>query len=184
MNETICPCCGHDEIGEAVVGYEGERIRICIGCEATWRADERPRHDTAIGLAERVGGDGMSWDLVDAESAVLVYLVGPGDRPAFSAVADHLWGMGCDIDTDGDSGFPDDHAWTELSLRLRVLNPWQQVHIDPVSTAPLVLAIRSPGERLALQAAQFLQTRAGGELVTQWPRISADAGGAHPTNRQ
>jgi hypothetical protein len=46
-------------------------------------------------------------------------LTSPGSRPPFYRVAQHLWGAGCNFDSDGDSDFPDARDWTELTVVLR-----------------------------------------------------------------
>lgn len=97
------------------------------------------------------------------EIETVLYLVGPKARPPFGLVADHLWGPDANIDSDGDSRFPTDGAWTELSLSLRAEED-QYVHIDPVSTVPLILKIRSGNARLAAKAASFLQGVTGGAI--------------------
>src|SRR5688572_13636966 len=42
-----------------------------------------------------------------------VQIKAPGPRPEFYRIAEHLWGAGCNVDSDGDSCSPDDHDWTE-----------------------------------------------------------------------
>lgn len=48
-----------------------------------------------------------------------VQITPEGPLPACYLVAEHLWGPGCNIDSDGDSKTPDDRHWTELTLTLR-----------------------------------------------------------------
>lgn len=83
----------------------------------------------------------------------------PGPRPAFYRVAEHLWGAGCNVDSDGDSRTTDDDQWTELTLILR-----NSSHIEPLSLTPLVLLIRASQADLGQKAAQFIQSVAGGTL--------------------
>ncbi|WP_025131369.1 hypothetical protein [Pseudomonas sp. PH1b] len=87
----------------------------------------------------------------------------PGPRPAYYRVAEHLWGTGCNVDSDGDSRTPDDEQWTELPLRLRDASE-QRLDIDPLSLVPLVLIIRASQAALAEKAAHFIQSAAGGTL--------------------
>ena len=47
------------------------------------------------------------------------HLSSPGKRPPFYELAQHLWGVGCDVDSDGNSSNPDATDWTELTIRLR-----------------------------------------------------------------
>jgi len=93
-------------------------------------------------------------------------LTASGPRPPYYSLAEHLWGAGCDFDSDGDSKEPDATDWTELTVILRSA-PEQRVDIDPVDDQELlVLAIRSDCEELARRAAEFLQREAGGELAS------------------
>ncbi|MBS7561901.1 hypothetical protein DMX09_16080 [Pseudomonas protegens] len=87
----------------------------------------------------------------------------PGPRPAFYRVAEHLWGAGCNVDSDGDSRTADDEQWTELTLILRDSSQ-QRLDIDPLSLAPLVLLIRASQAGLGERAAHFIQSVAGGTL--------------------
>ncbi len=99
-----------------------------------------------------------------------VYLSSPGPRPFFGDVAEHLWGPGCDYDSDGndDEALPD--GWTELTVTLRP-DDTQRVDIDPLDDRePLVLVIRSEHEGLARRTANFLRASAGGELSNDPPQ--------------
>lgn len=92
-------------------------------------------------------------------------LSSPGNRPPYYALAEHVWGLGCDIDSDGNSSTPDATDWTELTIRLRS-KAEERIDVDPVgSTEPLVLSIRSENGELAHRAAVFLRDAAGGELT-------------------
>lgn len=93
-------------------------------------------------------------------------LHGPGPRPAFYLVAEHLWGTGCNVDSDGDSRSAADDQWTELTLILRA-DSTQRLDIDPLSATPLVLAISASRIELGRQAGEFLQARCGGTLELQ-----------------
>jgi hypothetical protein len=92
------------------------------------------------------------------------YLVAPGDRPPYGRVADHLWGSKANIDSDGDSRTPNDTQWTELSLILRGSQVKAEIHIDPVSEAPLVLKIRSLNAGLAERTVIFLSDQTAGTI--------------------
>jgi hypothetical protein len=98
-----------------------------------------------------------------------LYLISPGPRPFGGEVVEHLWGPGCDYDSDrnADQLFCD--GWTELTVALRP-ECEKRVDIDPLDDRePLILVIRSERETLARQAATFLQTTAGGELSDHPP---------------
>ena len=98
------------------------------------------------------------------EHEYIIHLVNPGPRPPYYLVAEHLWGPGCDVDSDGDSDTPEDSKWVELSLFLRGATKADQVHIDPVSEDPLVLAVRSPSQSLCERVVTFLLAISGGSI--------------------
>jgi hypothetical protein len=92
-------------------------------------------------------------------------LSSPGNRPPYYALAEHIWGAGCDIDSDGNSSSPDATNWTELTMSLRPRGD-ERIDIDPLSaTEPLVLSIRSEKAELAHRAAIFLRDATGGHLT-------------------
>lgn len=99
-------------------------------------------------------------------------LTAPGPRPPHYTVAEHLWGSGCDFDSDGNSDDPEATDWTELTVTLRAAG-WEQdndeaerVDIDPIGTGqPLILGIVSENAELARRAAEYLHQQAGGELT-------------------
>lgn len=95
----------------------------------------------------------------------ILYLVSPHARPAYYLVAEYLWGANADIDSDGDSRWPGDEEWTELSLILRNSSDSAQVHIDPVSTDPLILQIRSPDAGLTERVANYLSKQTEGVVA-------------------
>lgn len=96
---------------------------------------------------------------MDIEHTIKITL--PGPRPEFYRIAEHLWGMNCDIDSDGDCVTPDDQQWTELTLSLRA-SPTERLDIDPFSLSPLVLVIRSRQALLCQKAAEFIVSFSGG----------------------
>ena len=81
-----------------------------------------------------------------------------------TAIVEHLWGTGSNVNSDGDSRSPDDRRWTELSLELRS-SPGLRVDVDPVELQPLVLEVRSNHESLARELAKFLAKESGGSLI-------------------
>jgi|SRR5687768_14211436 hypothetical protein len=98
-----------------------------------------------------------------------IYLIAPGSRPSSHDVAEHLWGQGCDYDSDGNADQPESVSWTELTAALRP-DCEQRIDVDPLDDRePLVLVIRSEHEPLARRAAIFLQSSAGGELSDTAP---------------
>jgi len=94
----------------------------------------------------------------------------PGLRPYFGDVAEHLWGPGCNYDSDGNEDEAPPDGWTELTVALRPVRNEQRVDVDPLDDRePLVLVICSENEELARKAAIFLQSEAGGELSDDPP---------------
>jgi hypothetical protein len=99
------------------------------------------------------------------------FLAGPGPRPPYREVAHHLWGEGCDVDSDGNSE-PDPATpdWTELTVILRP-GETQRIDVDPIvdeehgQIRPLILIVTSQNEALARKAAHFLRDRCGGRLT-------------------
>lgn len=101
------------------------------------------------------------------------YLISPGPRRPYYSVAEHLWGAGCNIDSDGDSDTPDSSDWTELTLILRSgLEDGPRVDVVPLDGPLPILWIRSDEEALAGRAAAFLLEKAGGTLSREPPRAS------------
>ena len=90
-------------------------------------------------------------------------VISPGPRPPFGQVADHLWDVGCDVDSDGNSRSPDDREWTELTVILRS-DTEQRVDVDPISNDPLVLRVHSSNQLLCYRAAEFIASVSGGGL--------------------
>jgi len=93
----------------------------------------------------------------------LVNIVKPGPRPPFDQVAEHLWGANCNIDSDGDSRTLWYTQWTELTIELRDADK-PRVDVDPISTDPLVLQVRSFSAHLAQEVAGFIAGRSGGVI--------------------
>src|SRR5258708_24768688 len=103
-----------------------------------------------------------------------IYLIALGPRPFSGDLAEHLWGPGCNYDSDcNDDQAPPD-GWTELTVSLRP-DCEQRVDIDPLDDRePLILVIRSDDEELARKAAIYLRSEAGGELSDDAPQDPND----------
>lgn len=96
------------------------------------------------------------------------FLVDPGPRPSHGLAA-HLWGAGCDVDSDGNSTTESDRNWTELTLILRPACQ-ERIDVDPLDyLQPLVLVIRSEDHDLASKTALFLHRASGGTLSDTAP---------------
>ena len=89
-----------------------------------------------------------------------------GPRPPFGEIAEHLWGMGVDFDSDGDSTSASDPHWKQLTVERR-LPPVERVDINLVSDRPLVLKVVASSQSLARRAAEFLRDKTDGHLVQQ-----------------
>ncbi|WP_231666480.1 hypothetical protein [Pseudomonas quasicaspiana] len=88
-----------------------------------------------------------------------------GPLPAFYCIAEHLWGTGCDVDSDGDCTGSDDRHWTELTLSLRGTSE-ERIDIDPLSFMPLTLVIRSAHAILCQRVADYIVSVSGGTIGT------------------
>jgi len=95
------------------------------------------------------------------------FVVNPGPRPPFSCIAEALWGA-VGFDSDGDSRYPGDTAWTELTIQRRPRCD-ERVDIDPVSESPLVLKVSASAPGLAERAARLLAGHSGAVVVSEWP---------------
>ena len=95
------------------------------------------------------------------------FLAEPGPRPPFSDLAEYLWGKGVDFDSDGNSTFPQDGSWTELTIQRRP-DYLERVDIDPVSVHPLVLKVYSSSEDMVERVVRFLEQSCGGSVLTNW----------------
>lgn len=83
--------------------------------------------------------------------------------PAFNCIAEHLWGTGCNVDSDGDCASPEDRQWTELTLSLRGTSG-ERIDIDLLSLMPLTLVIRSSHPTLCQRAADYIVSVSGGTI--------------------
>lgn len=92
-----------------------------------------------------------------------INVVQPGPRPPYYRVAEHLWGAGCNIDSDGNSETPEDSRWTELTIELRGSDE-KRVDIDPLSSEPLILQVRATSPALAEETAKFIVEWSGGKV--------------------
>ena len=141
---------------------------------------KRPIADTnGCPLCKRSGGhddsDCLRLSLRDTLSSLIghsqkimptcysIQITPEGPLPAFYCIAEHLWGAGCDVDSDGDCISPDDRQWTELTLSLRGTSG-ERLDIDPLSIMPLTLVIRSARAVLCQRAADYIGSVSGGSV--------------------
>jgi len=98
----------------------------------------------------------------------VLFVVHPGPRPPIVRVAEHLWGVGVDFDSDGNSSQPNDTLWTELTLQRRPSYD-QRVDVDPTSQDPLVLRVASDDAILTYKVANYLAEYCRATVVPDWP---------------
>lgn len=65
-----------------------------------------------------------------------------GPRPPFGHLLDHIWGEGCNTDSDGDSFPAASTEWTELIAYPRDISG-RGINIQPTSHEPLILLVSS-----------------------------------------
>lgn len=90
-----------------------------------WPATGKPCHRlalTRLPLNSRAGY---------MEEKFSLYVMEPGSRPQFPAVAHYVWGMET-IDSDDSSRQPNDNHWTELTI-IRCSTNSERLDIGPVS---------------------------------------------------
>ncbi len=78
-----------------------------------------------------------------------------GPMPLFVKVAEALWGVGVDYDSDGDSSFPEDTNWRELTVILRP-DYDERVDIDPDGDDRNSIILRSDSQVLLTRTLNFL----------------------------
>jgi hypothetical protein len=97
-------------------------------------------------------------------NAHAIQIRAPGPRPEFYLIAEHLWGIGCEIDSDGNSLTPEDREWTELTISLRSSHE-DRVDIDQLSVDPLVLVVHSVKAELCKRTVDFIISVSGGTVT-------------------
>src|SRR6218665_252337 len=93
----------------------------------------------------------------------IIHIHSPGPRPPFYLIAEHLWGPGCDVASDGNSTTREDQSWTELNLLSRLSPPLRR-EICPVPVSPLILAVCSSQQSLCRMTSDFIVAYSGGTL--------------------
>jgi hypothetical protein len=101
------------------------------------------------------------------------YLSAPGPRPPYGEVVDHVYGIGSNVDTEGDSYPAQSTEWTELYMQLRPplddlhrKNPLVQVWMDEDKK---VMCVGSDDEALAVRTATYLADRTGATMTSEPP---------------
>ena len=75
--------------------------------------------------------------------------------PPYYKISETLWGKDSDVDSDGNSMFPESEDWTELTLILRS-DKVQRIDIDPVDGSTNHI-LTSEDEELARMTLSFLK---------------------------
>ncbi len=79
-----------------------------------------------------------------------------GAMPPYYHIAEHIWGKGVDIDSDGNSKMPLSTDWSELTLVLRK-DTAQRIDIDPIEGKEKYLKLEAANEELANSVYLFLK---------------------------
>lgn len=82
-----------------------------------------------------------------------VQVIGP--MPPYFKVAEALWGVGVDFDSDGDSSFPEDTCWRELTVILRP-DYDERIDIDPDDDDRNSIIVKSDSQALLARTLHFL----------------------------
>ena len=79
-----------------------------------------------------------------------------GPRPPFGEVVAHVFGVGANVDTDGDSATPSATDWTWLYMRQRPSQGSPVVLVQFADDRPDLMIVSSDDEALAQKTAAFL----------------------------
>lgn len=79
-----------------------------------------------------------------------------GELPAYYKIADVLWGVDADIDSDGNSETAESTSWSELTLILRS-DTEQRLEIDPDEKGERFLLVSSMKEDLVTKTIDYLK---------------------------
>ncbi|WP_415896406.1 hypothetical protein [Neptuniibacter sp. QD57_21] len=79
------------------------------------------------------------------------------ELPPYYKIAEYLWGIDADYDSDGDSINPESGNWTELTLILRA-DEAQRIDVDPVSGKEQTLSLVASTEELLEKTITYLES--------------------------
>lgn len=96
-----------------------------------------------------------------------VKIKGVGLRPPYGEVVDHVYGIGANVDTDGDSSTPSSIDWTWLCMCQRPTRNAPVVEAILSDDRSDVMIVASEDRQLAYRAAEFLAARTGGKLINE-----------------
>lgn len=86
------------------------------------------------------------------------------DLPPYRQLAEAIWGVGVDFDSDGDSSHPDATGWRELTLTLRPHDA-DRLDIDPMEGATDTIRLRATSQVLLGRAIAFLESTGSIRIV-------------------
>ena len=85
---------------------------------------------------------------------VEIEIIGP--MPAYYKIADHIWGVDADIDSDGNSETAESTDWNELTIILRS-DREQRIDIETISSKENSLLLCASSKELSESAMRFLR---------------------------
>jgi hypothetical protein len=95
-----------------------------------------------------------------------IVIAGVGPRPPFRDVVEHVYGIGTDVDTMGDSHPPERTDWTWLCMSLRPTSrDLPDVEVSMSVDQPTCMIVLAHNEELATRTAAFLALRTGGIVL-------------------
>ena len=100
----------------------------------------------------------------DFQFEISIARVGP--RPPYRELVDHVYGIGANVDTDGDSIPASSTDWTWLYMSLRPQADIPVVVVSLSDDLSDLLLVQSNDQDLATRTASFLAYRTGGIVVT------------------
>lgn len=86
-----------------------------------------------------------------------------GDMPPYRLVAEAIWGIGVDFDSDGDSAYPDAADWRELTVSLRP-DSIERLDIDPLDGDREKILLKATSQPILDRAIAFLEAQ--GSIAT------------------
>lgn len=89
-----------------------------------------------------------------------------GLRPPYREVVEHIYGVGANVDTEGDSNPSSRTDWTWLSMGLRPSSDLPDIEVLMPAGQTGCMVVQSNDEQLAIRTASFLANRTGGRIVS------------------
>ena len=99
----------------------------------------------------------------DLKYQITIAQIGP--RPPCRKVVEHVYGVGANVDTEGNSNPAAERDWTWLHMCLRPTKDRPIVEIAMSDNCTDVMVVCSDDALLALRTAAFLASETGGKLL-------------------